>query len=213
MEYSKIISVTGLPGLFELINSKSDGAIVRSLDDKNTRFVSSRVHNFSHLESIEVYTDGDNVNLAEVFEAMQKSGEKLPDESDASGVKEYFQKVYGDIDFDRVYNSDMKKMIRWFTILKANQVEIKLPEPVVEEPEPEEPKPVEAKKPKEKPREEKPEKVTKEKAPAEPAKKKAAKKTAGATEKKASSKTKKTTSKATPKKAAKKSADKSAKKK
>ena len=49
MEYHKIISVTGLGGLFELVGSKSDGAIVRSLEDKTTRFVSSRVHNFSHI--------------------------------------------------------------------------------------------------------------------------------------------------------------------
>ena len=49
MEYSKLVSVTGLGGLFELVASKTDGAIVRSLDDKSTRFVSSRVHNFSHL--------------------------------------------------------------------------------------------------------------------------------------------------------------------
>ena len=56
MEYGKIISVSGMGGLFELVGSKKDGAIVRSLDDKTTRFVSSRIHNFSHLESIEVYT-------------------------------------------------------------------------------------------------------------------------------------------------------------
>ena len=84
MDYSKLVSVTGLPGLYELIASKNDGAIVRSLDDKSTRFVSSRVHNFSHLESIEVYTEGDNVNLADVFHSMQNSGEALPDEKDAS---------------------------------------------------------------------------------------------------------------------------------
>lgn len=70
MEYSKLISVTGLPGLFELVGSKTDGAIVKSLEDQNTRFVSSRVHNFSHLESIEVYTTRDNVNLVDVFTAM-----------------------------------------------------------------------------------------------------------------------------------------------
>ena len=90
MEYNKLVSVTGLPGLFELIASKSDGAIVRSLDDKTTRFVSSRVHNFSHLESIEVYTERDNVNLAEVFQAMQNSREDLPNEKDASWRKEIF---------------------------------------------------------------------------------------------------------------------------
>ena len=87
MEYSKLVAVTGLPGLFELINSKTDGAIVRSLEDKSTRFVSSRVHNFSHLESIEVYTIRDNVNLVDVFNAMDKDGGKLPDEKDAAAGK------------------------------------------------------------------------------------------------------------------------------
>ena len=72
MEYTKLISVTGLSGLYELIASKGDGAIVRSLDDKSTRFVSSRTHNFSHIESIEVYTAGDNVNLADVFHVMEE---------------------------------------------------------------------------------------------------------------------------------------------
>jgi hypothetical protein len=128
MEYSKIISVTGLAGLYELAGSKTDGAIVRSLEDKTTRFVSSRVHNFSHLESIEVYTVRDNVNLADVLQAMEKSEESLPSEKDATGVKQYFQKVYPDLDFDRVYPSDMKKMVKWYNILKANNIEIKLRE-------------------------------------------------------------------------------------
>lgn len=133
MEYSKLVAVTGLPGLFELINSKTDGAIVRSLDDKSTRFISSRVHNFSQLESIEIYTVRDNVNLVEVLNAMAKSGEKLPDDKDAAAVKKYFQKVYPDMDFERVYASDMKKMIKWFDVLKKNNIEIKLSEPQEEE--------------------------------------------------------------------------------
>jgi hypothetical protein len=132
MEYSKLISVTGLPGLFELVASKNDGAIVRSLDDKSTRFVSSRVHNFSHLESIEVYTEADNVNLADVFLAMQNSGETLPNEKDANAIKAYFKSVYPTMDFDRVYASDMKKMVKWFDALQKNDIEIKLSE---EEPE------------------------------------------------------------------------------
>ena len=110
MEYSKLVAVTGLPGLFELISSKTDGAIVRSLEDKTTRFVSSRVHNFSHLESIEIYTVQDNVNLVEVLKAMDSAGVKLPDEKDAAAIKKYFEKVYPDMDFERVYASDMKKM-------------------------------------------------------------------------------------------------------
>jgi hypothetical protein len=128
MEYGKIISVTGLGGLFELVGSKKDGAIVRSLDDKSTRFVASRVHNFSHLESIEVYTQSDNVNLAEVFQAMEKSSEPLPDEKDAAAIKAYYQQVYPHLDFERVYASDMKKMIKWYKAIKANNVEIKLSE-------------------------------------------------------------------------------------
>jgi hypothetical protein len=133
MEYNKIIAVTGLPGLYELISSKSDGAIVRSLDDKSTRFVSSRIHNFSHLESIEIYTVRDNVNLVDVLKAMESSNEKLPDDKDGSALKTYFGKVYPDLDFDRVYSSDLKKMVKWFVVLKNNNVEIKLSEPAEEE--------------------------------------------------------------------------------
>lgn len=132
MEYSKIIAVTGMPGLYELLTSKSDGAIVRSLDDKTTKFVSSRIHNFSHLESIEVFTIRENVNLVEVFHAMEKATDKAPDGKDNSLLKKYFEKVYPDLDFDRVYSSDLKKMVKWFDVLKANEIEIKLSEPAPE---------------------------------------------------------------------------------
>lgn len=129
MEYHKLISVTGLGGLFELIGSKTDGAIVRSLEDNNTtKFVSSRVHNFSHLESIEVYTIRENVNLVDIFKAMDVSSEALPNEKDPKAVKAYFGKVYPDMDFERVYASDMKKMVKWYSVLKANDVELKLSE-------------------------------------------------------------------------------------
>lgn len=171
MEYEKIISVTGLPGLYELVSSKSDGAIVRSLDDKSTRFVSSRVHNFSHLESIEVYTSRDNVNLVEVFNAMDAKNEKLPDEKDNGALKKYFENVYPELDFERVYASDMKKMVKWFSVLKANNIEIKIKEAEAEEqPEPvEEPKPKEKKAKEEKKTAEKPVKESKEKEPAKKA--------------------------------------------
>ena len=79
MEYGKLVAVTGLPGLYELLSSKADGGIVRSLDDKSSKFVSTRIHQFSHLESIEVYTIRDNVNLIDVFHAMEKSTATLPD--------------------------------------------------------------------------------------------------------------------------------------
>jgi hypothetical protein len=128
MEYSKLISVTGLPGLYELISSKADGAIVRSLEDQTTRFASTRQHNFSQLESIEVYTIRENVNLSDIFLAMKANSESLPDDKDAKAVKAYFQKVYPDMDFERVYASDMKKMVKWFSIIQQKGIEIKLSE-------------------------------------------------------------------------------------
>lgn len=133
MEYSKLVAVSGLPGLYELISSKTDGAIVRSLDDKTTKFASSRIHQFSHLESIEIYTIRDNVNLVEVFQAMEKAGGQLPDAKDNAAIKKYFEAAYPDMDFERVYASDMKKMVKWFDVLQKNQVELKLSEPVEEE--------------------------------------------------------------------------------
>jgi hypothetical protein len=134
MEYNKLISVTGMSGLFELVSSKNDGAILRSLEDKTTKFVSSRVHNFSHLESIEIFTIRENVNLVDIFKAMTESKEAVPSEKNPAEVKAYFQKVYPDMDFDRVYASDMKKMVKWFGVLKANNIEAKLSEETEEAP-------------------------------------------------------------------------------
>lgn len=195
MEYSKLVAVTGLPGLYELINSKTDGAIVRSLDDNSTRFASSRIHNFSHLESIEVFTTGDNVNLVEIFHAMEKAGAAAsPDTKDNTVVKKYFEKTYPELDFERVYPSDLKKMIKWFEVLKKNNIEIKLSEPPVEEEQPEEA--LVKEEPKEKPA--KKEAVKKEEAKEEKQKKKEGK--AKAEEEKPKKKTASKKEEETPKK-------------
>ena len=127
MDYNRLVSVTGLSGLYELMSSKADGGIVKSLEDKSTKFVSTRLHSFSHLESIEVFTAKDNVNLIAVFDAMKKSTVAIPDgKADAKAIKAYFEKVYPTMDFERVYGSDMKKMVKWYALLVANEVEIKL---------------------------------------------------------------------------------------
>jgi hypothetical protein len=150
MEYSRIVAVTGMPGLFEVLSSKSDGAIVRSLDDQSTKFVSSRIHNLSHLESIEVYTTRENVPLSDLFQAMKSAGNTLPDLKDNKAIKSYFEKVYPELDFERVYTSDMKKMVRWFEVLQKNEVDFTA-KPAEEETEVEEvtaEEPVAEKKPK-----------------------------------------------------------------
>ena|SRR5438309_1837172 len=133
MEYNRLVAVTGLPGLYEVVSSKSDGAIVRSVEDKSTKFVSSRVHNLSHLESIEIYTVRENVQLSDVLIAMQNSKEKLPDLKDNKALTAYFEKVFPDLDFERVYASDMKKMVKWFEVLQQNNVDFTRKEEPAEE--------------------------------------------------------------------------------
>jgi hypothetical protein len=128
MEYSKLISATGISGLFEIVANKTDGVIVTSLEDGSKKFLSNRLHQFSHVLSVEIYTARENVNLIDVFLAMKNSEETLPSEKDAKAIKSYFEKVFPAMDFERVYNSDMKKMIKWFNQIRQHNIEIKMPE-------------------------------------------------------------------------------------
>ena len=59
---------------------------------------------------------------------MKNSKEALPDTKDNKALKAYFEKVYPDLDFERVYTSDMKKMVKWLEELQKNEIEIKLAE-------------------------------------------------------------------------------------
>ncbi len=126
MEYRKIVSVTGLSGLYELVTTKRDGAIVRGLDDKSTRFVSARIHNATPLESIEIYTVSENVRLHEVFQKMKDSStpplKGIGKTTPAEQIKGYFEQVVPEMDFDRVYLSDMKRILRWYEILETHDL-------------------------------------------------------------------------------------------
>lgn len=131
MEFKEIVVVTGEPGLFQLVSSKNDGAIVRTLDGLSTKFVPSRLHQFTPLESIEVFTTGENVSLMEIFRAM------LSQESDTAvigsnqgttEIKAYFDKVYPELDESRVYLSDMKKMLKWYPLLKQHDLITEAPD-------------------------------------------------------------------------------------
>ena len=126
MEYREIVAVTGLGGLYQLLTTKSDGAIVRNVADKTTRFISARQHNVTPLESIEVYTTGDNVRLHHVFMKMQEHESKIPladaKSTDNNVIKSYFKSIFPEFDEERVYVSDMKKMLKWYDILKLNDL-------------------------------------------------------------------------------------------
>jgi len=136
MEYREIVAVTGLGGLYQLLTTKADGAIVRNVADKSTKFISARQHNVTPLESIEVYTTGDNVRLHEVFQKMQEHEASVPlaDAKTAGNdvIKSYFKGIFPEFDEERVYVSDMKKMLKWYELLKANDL-LHFEEPAAEE--------------------------------------------------------------------------------
>jgi len=126
MEYREIVAVTGLGGLFHLLSTKSDGAIVKSLTDKSTRFISARLHNVTPIDTIEVYTTGENIRLEEVFKKMLEHENDTPP-VDPKGTKDdaikaYFKSILPEFDDERVYVSDMKKMLKWYTLLKDNEL-------------------------------------------------------------------------------------------
>ncbi len=126
MEYREIVAVTGLPGLFQLLSTKSDGAIVKNLADNTTKFISARLHNVTPLESIEVYTIAENVRLHQVFKKMLEHETSIPvidaKKTDDKGIRHYFKSIFPDFDEVRVYVSDMKKMLKWYDLLKANDL-------------------------------------------------------------------------------------------
>jgi hypothetical protein len=134
MKYNELVAISGLSGLFQLLSTKSDGAIVKNLDDETTKFVPARLHNVTPLDSIEVFTTEENVRLFEVFMNFKKNEEAAGAfdiaKADNKKVKEYFAKMFPAHDPDRVYVSDMKKMVKWFVILKKLDL---LHEEVVEE--------------------------------------------------------------------------------
>jgi hypothetical protein len=126
MEFKDIISVTGMSGLFKAGNPKGDGLIVTNLEDNKSTFVSSRNHGVTALENISVFREHDEtIELRLVFAEMLKQEAENPPvdvKSAPEELKKYFKKIIPDYDEQRVHQSDMKKMIRWFHILKANNL-------------------------------------------------------------------------------------------
>lgn len=136
MKYKELCAISGLSGLYQLVSTKSDGAIVRSLDDNATKFVAARSHNVTPLDSIEVYTQTDNVRLWEVFQNFKKNEASVESmdisKMDNKNIVKLFGNLFPEFDQDRVYVSDMKKMIKWFGILKKMDLLNEEPEEVEE---------------------------------------------------------------------------------
>ena len=121
MTLSDIVSVTGMPGLYKTSGKRSDGLIVTSLVDGTTKFVSGRVHLFSTLDNITIYTQEGSKELKEVLADMKKN-EKAHSPTDIKGddgLKAYFAVVIPDYDKEKFYTSHMKKLVGWYNILNG----------------------------------------------------------------------------------------------
>jgi Domain of unknown function (DUF5606) len=133
MKFKELVSINGMSGLFQLMATKSDGAIVKSIDDGSTKFVAARQHTVTALDGIEVFTQEDNMRLIDVFMIIKSNlgtaGEIDLKKSDDKAIRAYFEKVFPTFDKDRVYTSDMKKMLKWFNI--ANEKDLIKKEEVV----------------------------------------------------------------------------------
>jgi hypothetical protein len=124
MDISKIISVSGKSGLFRLVSQTRNGIIVESLLDKSRMPVYS-TQPVSSLEEISVFTTGEDMPLKTVFQRIFQSldGQKAIDPKSSNEVlKAFLEKVLPEYDKDRVYASDIKKMINWYNILVDNEL-------------------------------------------------------------------------------------------
>nr|WP_299033541.1 DUF5606 domain-containing protein [uncultured Tenacibaculum sp.] len=119
MEFNKIIAVTGKPGLYEILSQTKTGVIVKSIVD-GKRFPITATHNVSLLENIAIYTYEEEVPLAQVFKniADKEDGkDAISHKESANKLTEYFGEVLPGFDEERVYTSNIKKVIQWYNIL------------------------------------------------------------------------------------------------
>ncbi|MEY3679184.1 MAG: hypothetical protein RI924_1325 [Bacteroidota bacterium] len=119
MNLRGIVAVSGKPGLFKLIGQNKTGFILEGLDAQKTKLVVNMSNaKMASLEDITVFGDDEDLKLVDIFENMKKT-KSIPDpKADGSILKSFFKEVAPTHDADRVYTSDMKKIITWFTIIQ-----------------------------------------------------------------------------------------------
>ncbi len=122
MNIKNIVAISGLPGLFKIISTKNNGLLVSDPDTGRSRFCSIRQHQFTPMETVAIYTDDDTIEIAKVFQNMLDKKEELPVPSPTAShneLQKYFAVIIPDYDRDRVFHSDMKKVIKWYNYLDA----------------------------------------------------------------------------------------------
>ncbi len=120
MDLSKVLSISGKPGLFLMVGEAKNNLIVESLIDgkKTPSFAHDRV---STLKEISVYTDTEDIPLEDVFKNIYDHTEgkavASPKKASSEELKSLFEAVLPDYDKDAVYVSDIKKIFSWYNLL------------------------------------------------------------------------------------------------
>jgi hypothetical protein len=127
MVLKDILAISGEPGLFRFIAQGKNAIIVENIETgkRSSAFSSARV---SSLEDISVFTDGEDLSLGKVFDLIydkESGGLAIESKSEPEKLKKYFEEVVPEYSRDRVYMSDIKKVISWYNILQKNNMLVK----------------------------------------------------------------------------------------
>tara|TARA_B100000927_G_C16265706_1_gene389325 strand:+ start:168 stop:632 length:465 start_codon:yes stop_codon:yes gene_type:complete len=118
MTISELLVITGISGLHLMEAKRENGLIVCGLSGDKKRFASSRKHMFTPLDNITIYTDQEGLPIVDVFRRMRDSSTAIPAGGDGKALRDYFTEIVPEHDAERVYSSDIKKVLLWFTQLK-----------------------------------------------------------------------------------------------
>src|SRR5690606_23999401 len=122
MELKDVVSIGGIGGLHKIIGQRPTGLIVETLDQQKKRFPTNLTQKISILEDISIYTIDGEVRLKQVRRAiheMDQAGEPIPGKKDSEEtIRVFIEKVIPNYDKERVYISDLKKLVQWYGILK-----------------------------------------------------------------------------------------------
>jgi len=130
MDLSKILSISGKSGLFQVVSQLKNAVLVESIIDKK-RFPAFAHEKISSLEEIAVFTATEDKPLKEILKTIydKQEGKAAPDaKSDNKILQTFFLEVVPDYDPDRVYISDIRKIISWYNLLVEHQL-LDFPEP------------------------------------------------------------------------------------
>jgi hypothetical protein len=120
MKLEEIIAISGMPGLYKMAGSRPNGIIIEDIDTGKRKFVPSRKHQFSPLETISIFTMTDTESLVDVLRKMHMLRDEVPVISpDASNdeLRAYFLRILPEHDQNRVFYRDIKKMVKWYEFL------------------------------------------------------------------------------------------------